>query len=210
MTCVLGPAHDAIGADGQSLSVRTAQWTVYDDANSAVLTAQGYASGTNWGTLTLVNPVSIIQCDGDGQPLETIAATWSGTVDDFLAANATSRAFHVLSAGRRTNTPNDLLADWHPGLSRHSRHRQRRGSSGANYDQTDFGYDDQGRRNRVQAPGGTITRTVYSARGQVASVWVGTDDTPLPAMVARESRHEHDGVTEPSFTTAAMPAATAT
>ena len=47
-----------------------------------------------------------------------------------------------------------------------------------NYDQTEFGYDDQGRRNRVQAPGGTITRTVYSTRGQVASVWVGTDDTP--------------------------------
>ena len=94
LTCVLGPAHDAIGADGQSLSVRTAQWTVYDDANSAVLTTQGYASGTNWGTLTLVNPVSIIQRDGDGQPLQTIAATWSGTVDDFLAADSASPLFH--------------------------------------------------------------------------------------------------------------------
>ena len=51
------------------------------------------------------------------------------------------------------------------------------GSSGTNYNQTDYGYDVMRRRNRVQSPGGTITRSVYTLRGQVAETWAGTDDT---------------------------------
>jgi YD repeat-containing protein len=52
------------------------------------------------------------------------------------------------------------------------------GSAGTNYGQSDFGYDVMNRRVRVRSPGRTITRTVYDARGRVASVWVGTDDEP--------------------------------
>jgi RHS repeat-associated protein len=51
------------------------------------------------------------------------------------------------------------------------------GSSGTNYDQTDFGYDTLDRQNRVETPGGTITFTVFDARSLPASVYVGTDDT---------------------------------
>ena len=51
------------------------------------------------------------------------------------------------------------------------------GSSGTNYDQTDYGYDALERQNRVATPGGTITRTVWTAPQRVASVWVGTNDT---------------------------------
>ena len=51
------------------------------------------------------------------------------------------------------------------------------GNSGINYDQTDYSYDLMRNRNRVQSPGGTITRTVFTEQNQPAEVWVGTDDT---------------------------------
>jgi RHS repeat-associated protein len=51
------------------------------------------------------------------------------------------------------------------------------GSSGTNYDQTAFGDDAQGRRNKVKSPGGTITRTVFDVRGQAIKTYVGTNDT---------------------------------
>ncbi|MDP9175784.1 MAG: hypothetical protein M3O30_18235 [Planctomycetota bacterium] len=54
------------------------------------------------------------------------------------------------------------------------------GSSSTNYYATTYGYDHRGRQNRVVAPTGTITRTVYDGLGRVVSTWVGsgTDDTP--------------------------------
>jgi RHS repeat-associated protein len=51
------------------------------------------------------------------------------------------------------------------------------GVSGVNYDETDFGYDEMERQNRVVTLGGTITRTVYDARNNAVQVWIGTDDT---------------------------------
>lgn len=51
------------------------------------------------------------------------------------------------------------------------------GSSGTNYDETDFGYDVMKRRYRTVTPGGTITDLVYEARGLVVGVWVGTNDS---------------------------------
>ncbi|MFO0929410.1 MAG: hypothetical protein U0736_20675 [Gemmataceae bacterium] len=50
------------------------------------------------------------------------------------------------------------------------------GAAGSHYDQTTFGYDRMGRPNRQVTPGGTITRTVYDARGNVTESWTGTDD----------------------------------
>jgi RHS repeat-associated protein len=52
------------------------------------------------------------------------------------------------------------------------------GTSGTNYNATTYRYDGQGRVNRVEDPNGTITRTLYDARGDITSVWVGTDDQP--------------------------------
>jgi hypothetical protein len=46
-----------------------------------------------------------------------------------------------------------------------------------NYGETDYGYDALERQNRIKAPCGTITRAVWTAPQQVASVWVGRDDT---------------------------------
>ncbi|NOT30299.1 MAG: hypothetical protein HOP15_07615, partial [Planctomycetes bacterium] len=51
------------------------------------------------------------------------------------------------------------------------------GSDGTNYDASFFGYDDSGRRTRVKAPHGTITRTVFDALGRRAARWTGTNDS---------------------------------
>jgi RHS repeat-associated protein len=52
------------------------------------------------------------------------------------------------------------------------------GQAGTNYYPTTYGYDDQGRRNQVVLPTGTIDRTVYDGLGRVVSTWVGTNDMP--------------------------------
>ena len=49
------------------------------------------------------------------------------------------------------------------------------GSSGTNFDATDFGYSVMKRRNRTVTPGGTITDIVYDPRGLVLATYVGTN-----------------------------------
>ena len=51
-------------------------------------------------------------------------------------------------------------------------------SAAGNYAATLYGHDTAGRQTRVQAPTGTIPRTVYDGQGRVTSIWVGTNDTP--------------------------------
>jgi YD repeat-containing protein len=51
-------------------------------------------------------------------------------------------------------------------------------TASGNYFATLYGYDIEGRSDRVQDPAGNITDTVYDALGRVTSVLVGTDDTP--------------------------------
>lgn len=52
------------------------------------------------------------------------------------------------------------------------------GTQNTNYYTTNFGYDDQGRKDRTQTPNGTIYRTVYDGLGRIVSTWIGTNDTP--------------------------------
>jgi RHS repeat-associated protein len=50
------------------------------------------------------------------------------------------------------------------------------GVSGTNYDETTFGDDALGRQNMTESPGGTITRTVFDARGNAVKTYVGIND----------------------------------
>jgi hypothetical protein len=50
------------------------------------------------------------------------------------------------------------------------------GTANTNYS-TLYAYDSRGRQNHLQAPTGTISRTVYDGLGRVTSRWVGTNDT---------------------------------
>jgi RHS repeat-associated protein len=51
------------------------------------------------------------------------------------------------------------------------------GSSPANYDKSEYGYDSMGRTERAKDPTDTVTRTVFDALGRTISRWVGLHDS---------------------------------
>ena len=77
-TQALGPEH-TIDIDGEATSVRRASWTVYQDEDHELWTAQGYATGEEWDEFTLINPVSTTKFDKNGHVLESIQAVREDT-----------------------------------------------------------------------------------------------------------------------------------
>jgi RHS repeat-associated protein len=173
----LGPSH-SIDLGGTATTIRQATWTVYDDPNNTVRVGQGYATGSSPSyTYTLINPVAITIRDKDNNVTDEIAATRASTsgrltINDTFAQSAyvrwTTHQYTDCCKLASTRVYHDIPSSG-------------TGSSGTNYNQTDFGYDVRDRRNRVVTPGGTITRTVFDARSLPTSVWVGTDDTGASA-----------------------------
>ena len=178
----LKPSHTVV-ISGTATTVRTAIWNLYIEsaqpgsgtwAPDQNVTGAGYATGTGPSyTYTLINPVTLVNADKDGRtfdritsrrttgsgalsPTDTFAQTdwqsWTNTqYDDQYRTTGQSVYFLIPSSGS--------------------------GTVGTNYAQTVYGYDSLERRNRVVAPGGTITRTVWATPQRVASVWVGNNDT---------------------------------
>jgi RHS repeat-associated protein len=186
ITQVLGPSHEAI-VSGTATTLRTATWTVYKEtAKPASGTwyanqtwkAQGYATGTSPNyTYALVDPVTDTRTDEAGRTVNLIVSkrsTGSGrlSASDTLAQSDWKR---WTNTGYNDKGQKTYVRVYHTIPSSGS------GSSGTNYDQTDFAYDTMGRLNRTKSPGGTIARTLYDARGNVASIWIGTDDTGATA-----------------------------
>ncbi len=56
------------------------------------------------------------------------------------------------------------------------------GTEGVNFLRTTYGYDQRGRRDRVEDSTGTIQRTVYDGLNRVTSTWTGTNDTPASGL----------------------------
>jgi RHS repeat-associated protein len=157
-----------------SQSLRTATWTIYQDDMNEVWSCGGYAVGSGPDyAYTLVNPVTIQQYDDDGRLLATIAATKSDISGPLAATDSFPQSSYVAWTTQSYDDSGDLLA------TRVYKNIPTDGSgtSGVDYDETDFGYTAMGLQNMVLSPGGTITRTVYDALNRVISVFVGTDDT---------------------------------
>ncbi len=166
VTQSLGPAHNINGA-----SVRSAVWTVYDDANHQVRSARGYATGTSPNySYTLVNPVSIVKLDHGGRTLESIQATRASTSGKLLASDAFAQTSYVRWTTNQYNNIGQL--DWTRVY--HNIPTSGAGASGTNYAQTSFDYDSMGRQNKLTAPGGTITGTTFDCRNNPTAVYVGT------------------------------------
>ena len=177
-TQVLGPVHQ-IDLSGSATAIRRATWMVYNESSTGRTTrsAQGYATGSSPSyTYTLINPVSITKSDLGGRTTEQIAATrGSGTTS---SGKLTSSDTFAQSSYVRWSTMQ--YTDCCFVASQRVYHTipaTGAGSSGTNYDETDYGYTVMKRRNRTVTPGGTITFLVYDVRGQVLETWVGTNDT---------------------------------
>ncbi|MBX9622457.1 MAG: RHS repeat protein [Gemmataceae bacterium] len=77
------------------------------------------------------------------------------------------------------------------------------GTEGIHYLRTRYGYDQRGRPNRTQTPGGTIYRTAYDGLDRAVGEWAGTDDTPTSGFwspsntagtdLAEVRTYEYDG-----------------
>ena len=171
ITQELGPVH-SIDLSGTATNIRTATWTVYKDSESRTVVGQGYQK-TSDSSFTLVNPVSIVKRDKNGNALEQIQATRASTSGKLLSTDTFAQSSYTRWT---TNQYTDccLLASTRV---YHTIPSSGAGTSGTNYDQTDFGYSDMKRRNRTVTPGVTITFVVHDVRGQVEETWIGTDDT---------------------------------
>lgn len=170
VTQILGPEHDV-----NQQTIRSATWTVHDDASHEVRTARGYAVSDGQGgyTYTLVNPVTIRKSDAKGRVLEEIQATRASTSGKLSAADTFAQSSYT----RWTTHQYGECCSLQSTRVYHTIPTSGEGSSGTNYDQTNFDENARGVQNYSETPGGTITRTVFDARDLPVAVYVGTDDT---------------------------------
>lgn len=174
-TQTLGPSHE-IDLAGTATTVRRATWMVYDEGafENTTRIAQGYATGSSPSyTYTLVNPVVISIADKNGKPQQEIQASRASTSGKLLPSDTFAQSSYT----RWTTMQYTDCCNQASQRVYHTIPASGSGSSGTNYDETSYGYDAMKRRNRNVTPGGTITRTVFDARGLATENWMGTDDT---------------------------------
>jgi hypothetical protein len=172
-TQVLGPSH-TVDLGGTATTVRRAAWNVYQDAIDQVWSGQGYATGTSPSyTYTLVNPVSITITDAEGDLTDQISAIRASTSGALQATDSFPQSSWCRWTHQVFNDAGQLTAT----QVYYSIPASGPGTNGVNFNETDFGFDGMGRKNKTVPPGGTITRVVHDARNLVLSVYVGTNDT---------------------------------
>lgn len=173
----LGPPH-TLDLSGSATTARQATWTVYDDVNDQIRVGEGYATGTGPSyTYTLINPVAIKFQDRNGLTLQEILATRSSTTGRLVPGDTFQQTSYVRWKTYQYSDCCKLISS----RIYFSIPSSGSGSSGTNYNQTDYGYDVMDRRNRVKTPSGTITIAVHDPRGLPTSTWMGTDDTGATA-----------------------------
>lgn len=173
-TQTLGPVY-TIDLSGTATPIRSADWTVYADAQFTVRTGRGYQVVAD-SSFTLINPVNIAVTDAEGRPEQQIRATrGSGVTSSGKLLPTDSFAQSSYTAWSTTQYIDCCIVASQRVY--HTIPASGAGSEGTHYEQTSFGYDVMKRRNRTVTPGGTITFDVFNTRGQSMESWVGTDDT---------------------------------
>src|SRR5262249_24926640 len=142
-TQVLGPSH-SIDLSGVATTIRRASWTVYQDGTFETWSGQGYATGTSPSyTYTLINPVSIQITDSGGKPTDSIQATRASTSGALSASDTFTQSSYVRWTTMQYSDGFKISSQRVYKLIPSSGS----GSSGTNYDETDFGYDVMERQN---------------------------------------------------------------
>jgi hypothetical protein len=125
------------------------------------------------GAETLINPVTIIKQDADGNVLEEIEAVRAGTVGRLQPSDSFPQSNYCRWRSYRYTGCCLLAAE----RAYHNIPDSGGGSPSTHFDETRYGYDVMKRRNRTVSPGGTISVDVFDTRGQVLRSYMGTDDT---------------------------------
>jgi hypothetical protein len=150
-------------------------------------------------TYTLINPVQVIQMDVAGRVLDQLSATRASTSGRLSASDSFPQSSWV----RWSHSAYDNASLLTLRRDYFDIPDSGNGTSSANYNQTDFGYDVSRNQVREKSPAGTIRRTVYDVRNQALEQWMGTDDagaTPTnpagsgaPNNMVKVSANEYDG-----------------
>ena len=151
-------------------------YIVFDDIDHEERIYAGWNSST--GTPT--GPTQVIRQDMANNYTETLTMTATPSLTSGVP-NGTESISSVQSLSRSyTNTGGQVTeTDAYFNLSGVTYSTSTFiGTAGTNYYATTYGYDTDGRQNRVELPTGTIDRTVSDGQGRKLSMWVGTDDTP--------------------------------
>jgi YD repeat-containing protein len=151
----------------------TVDYFVYNDALNEVREYDGWSDGAETGP-TKVTIDDLV----DGYD-ETLTMTATPTTSDGVPTGAESIA-DVQSLTRTfvTVTGVEYQVDSYFNLGGLTYTSGSMGSSGTNYYETQYGYDDMGNLATTIDPQGTIYITVFDGQGRKISTWVGTDDTP--------------------------------
>lgn len=181
MTQELLPSN-TIDMMGTATTLRSAQWTYYDDQNHITYSGQGYATGSSPSySYYLINPVLIDVTDASGkveQQIQAASSTTLGSLSQIIAAAGSGAAAFPQSTYTRWTTTE--YTDCCLVASRQVYKlipASGSGSSGVNYDQTVFGYDTLKRLVQSITPGGTITWNVLDPRGLILATYIGTNDS---------------------------------
>jgi YD repeat-containing protein len=172
VTMTKGPVH-AIDLAGTSTNVRSITTTLYKDDADEVRSAQGYATGTNYDSYTLYNPISITKHDQEGRAVEQIQATrGSGvtTSGDLSPSDTFAQTAYVRWTKHLFHTNGNLV---HTEVY-HTIPSNGTGALSYNFMRTVFTHDSMGRQASVTTPGGTTTFTTYDTRGLPLTVSVGS------------------------------------
>jgi RHS repeat-associated protein len=154
-----------------------ATYTVYKDANHEVRVYPG------WNGTTTTGPTQVTREDRTHDPSYTESFTMSATPHLTGGVPDGTEAYAFLQSLSRTITSKGGQVQetdnyFNLGGVPYSTNLYL-GTAGTNYYATLYTYDDpRGWRDRVLAPTGTISRTVFDVLGRVVSTWVGTNDTP--------------------------------
>ncbi|HRQ87542.1 MAG TPA: RHS repeat protein, partial [Bacteroidia bacterium] len=171
----LGPPHEAVlkECDRKATVLRSAQFTLHQDALHETWRVAGYATGDapSYGYET-VGAVTIQRRDAAGRLLDTIQARRSCCCGPLQAGEQ----FPQRQWTRWTKYFYDAWGRVTKTRIYHRIPKSGEGFRGEHYYESRTGYDDLGRVIRQQTPGGTLTRLVYDSEGRLASIWVGTND----------------------------------
>ena len=177
LTQILGPSHTG-DLSGSLTTLRSATWNAYVEGSTAdqVNTAVGYATGTSPSyTYTILGPVQIAIYNKAGQTTSNVVAQQPSSTTGPLT---TATTFAQSTWQRWTNFGYDQLGQ------KINKNLYRlipstgAGTSGTNFDESQFGYDSMGELVRQVSQTGTILRTVFDWKHRTISDWIGTTDVP--------------------------------
>jgi YD repeat-containing protein len=209
LTLKLGPSHQVVigaggGSSGTPTTVRPVTSVAYNQSNQPALgtnwpvdqtfSGTGYATGSVGSYIyTLVNPFSISQIDKDGRSTDSInAVRTSGGGTSGTGLLSPTDGFAQSSWQSWSSTQYNISHQTMSSCTYFTIPSSGTGTEGTNYGMTRYGYDQLERRNYYNSPGGTITRTIWTATQWVASVWMGTNDAGASDL------HPDNGGTPPN------------